>query len=55
MRKTAVAEPPAVEAVEKLVRLRATRRGATVDLLVHYEVSREHSCITYRIIMVDEA
>jgi hypothetical protein len=39
---------------EKLIRLRAKRRGYPVDLRVHYEISREYGCDTYRIITVDE-
>ena len=41
--------------MEKLIRLRAPRGGAIVDLLVHYEVHRENGCDTYRIITVDES
>jgi hypothetical protein len=47
-------KPAVSEAREKLIRLRANRRGITVDLRVHYEVSREDGCDTYRIITVDE-
>ena len=39
---------------EKLIRLRANRRGCPVDLRIHYEISREDGCDTYRIITVDE-
>jgi hypothetical protein len=49
MQRTAVAE-----AQEKLIRLRANRRGLLVELRVHYEVSRENGCDTYQIITVDE-
>ncbi len=42
------------ESNEKLIRLRANRRGLAVDLRVHYEISREAGCDTYRIITVDE-
>jgi hypothetical protein len=49
MQKPAITEPR-----EKLIRLRANRRGVTVDLRVHYEVSREDGRDTYRIITVDE-
>lgn len=42
------------EPTEKLIRLRTTRRESVVDLRVHYEVSRENGCDTYRIIAVDE-
>jgi hypothetical protein len=46
--------PAVAEAQEKLIRLRANRRGSLVELRVHYEVSREKGCDTYRIITVDE-
>jgi hypothetical protein len=46
--------PVADQAHEKLIRLRATRRGTVVDLRVHYEIRRENGCDTYRIITVDE-
>lgn len=42
------------ELQEKLIRLRAKRRGCPVDLRIHYEISREYGCDTYRIITVDE-
>jgi hypothetical protein len=42
------------EAREKLIRLRANRRGIPVDLRVHYEVISEDGCDTYRIITIDE-
>ena len=42
------------ETLEKLIRLRAPRRGKTVDLRVHFEVSREAGCEIYRIITIDE-
>jgi hypothetical protein len=45
-------DPP--ETHEKLIRLRANRRDTTVDLRVHYEISRENGCDTYRIITIDE-
>lgn len=48
-------ETDSVEAVEKLTRVRAPRRDAIVDLLVHYEVHREDGCAIYRILTVDEA
>ena len=47
-------KPVVQEAREKVIRLRANRRGTTVDLRVHYEVKREEGCDTYRIITVDE-
>jgi hypothetical protein len=46
--------PAVAEAQEKLIRLRANRRGLPIELLVHYEMSREKGCETYRIITVDE-
>lgn len=47
-------KPAVTEACEKLIRLRANRRGTPVDLRVHYEVSRENGCDTYRIITIIE-
>jgi hypothetical protein len=47
--------PAAVQTNEKLIRLRANRRGTVVDLRVHYEIVRRNGCDTYRIITVDEA
>ena len=47
-------KPAVTEACEKLIRLRANRRGTPVDLRVHYEVSRENGCDTYRIITIVE-
>jgi hypothetical protein len=44
----------ATEPYEKLVRLQAERRASSVELRVHYEVSRKNGCATYRIITVDE-
>lgn len=46
--------PVTADSHEKLLRLRANRRGNPVDLRVHYEISRENGCDTYRIITVDE-
>jgi hypothetical protein len=42
------------ETSEKLIRLKANRRGAAIDLRVHYEIRRENGCDTYRIITIDE-
>ena len=47
-------KPAVTEAQEKLIRLRANRRGARVELRVHYEVRRENGCDTYRVITVEE-
>jgi hypothetical protein len=47
-------KPVVQEAREKLIRIRANRRGVSVDLRVHYEVSRQKGCDTYQIITVDE-
>jgi hypothetical protein len=47
-------KPAVSETREKLIRLRANRRGITIDLRVHYEVRRQDGCDTYRIITVDE-
>jgi hypothetical protein len=46
--------PAVAEVQEKLIRLRANRREALVELRVQYAVSREKGCDTYRIITVDE-
>jgi hypothetical protein len=43
-----------VEATEKLLRLRATRRGATIELQVHYAVQRKNGCDVYKIITIDQ-
>lgn len=45
---------PASESFERLIRLRANRRGSPVDLRVHYEVRRENGCDTYTIMQIDE-
>jgi hypothetical protein len=50
----AMKTPVSNESRGKLIRLRANRRGAVVDLRVHYEISRENGCDTFRIISVDE-
>jgi hypothetical protein len=42
------------EPFEKLIRLRAPRRERTVELRVHYEISRDAGCDIYRIITIDE-
>jgi hypothetical protein len=42
------------EATEKLLRLYATRRGAIVELRVHYAVARENGCDIYKIITIDQ-
>jgi len=49
-----VAYEPSEQSQEKLIRVRAHRRGFPVDLRVHYEVIREDGCDTYRIITIDE-
>lgn len=50
----AMQEPAVNEPRQKLIRLRADRRGVSLDLRVHYEVSQENGCQTYRIITVEE-
>jgi hypothetical protein len=40
------------EATEKLLRLRATRRGAIVELRVHYAIQRQNGCDIYKIITI---
>ena len=47
-------KPAVTETWEKLIRLRANRRGTPVDLRVHYEVSRRNGCDTYRIITIEK-
>lgn len=42
------------EVNEKLVRLCATRRGAIVELRVHYAIRRENGCDVYKIITIDQ-
>ena len=48
-------KPAAIETREKLIRLRADRRGAPVELRVHYEIRNQNGCHTYSIITVEEA
>lgn len=44
----------AAEAVEKLIRLRAPRRGTIVELLVHYQKACRNGCLTYEILRIEE-
>jgi hypothetical protein len=44
--------PP--EATERLLRLRATRRRAIIELRVHYAVQRKDGCDVYKIITIDQ-
>jgi hypothetical protein len=46
--------PAVADVQEKLIRLRANRRGAPIELRVQFAVSREKGCDIYRIITVDE-
>jgi hypothetical protein len=50
----AVKRPMPTEATEKLLRLCATRRGAIVELRVHYAVQRKNGCDFYKIITIDQ-
>jgi hypothetical protein len=43
------------ESEEHLVRVRATRRGAPVELTVHYAASSFNGCLTYQIISVEDS
>jgi hypothetical protein len=49
-----VKRPISAEPAEKLLRLRATRRGATVELRIHYAIQRENGCDIYKIITIDQ-
>jgi hypothetical protein len=42
------------ESREKLIRVRAARRGAPVELRVQYEVSRDDAYTLYRIVSVED-
>jgi hypothetical protein len=39
---------------EKLIRVLASRRGAPVELRVHYEKTRVGGCDTYRLFVIEE-
>jgi hypothetical protein len=43
------------ETIERLIRVRATRRGKPVELRVHYERASHNGCDTYRLFRVEEA
>ena len=47
--KTEVAETR-----ERLIRVRTTRRGESVELRVHYEVSSTNGCDTYHLFNIEE-
>lgn len=42
------------ETVERLLRVRATRRGQPVELCVHYERAVESGCITFKLFSVED-
>jgi len=44
----------ASETQERLLRVRTTRRGAPVEIRVHYEIERTGGCDTYRLVKVEE-
>ncbi|HVW86673.1 MAG TPA: hypothetical protein VHB50_18435 [Bryobacteraceae bacterium] len=44
----------AAEKTERLIRVRATRRGKPVELRVHYEKSQANGCNTYRLVNVED-
>jgi hypothetical protein len=43
------------ESEEHLVRVQATRRGAPIELRVHYAVSSFNGCVTYQIISMEDS
>jgi hypothetical protein len=42
------------ETIERLLRVRAARRGKPVELRVHYERCSVNGCYTYRLFSVEE-
>jgi hypothetical protein len=44
----------ASETIERLIRVRATRRGKPVELRVHYERATANGCDTYRLFAVED-
>jgi hypothetical protein len=40
---------------DKLIRVPVRRRGVPMELRVHYEVTREKGCDSYRILRVEAA
>jgi len=45
----------AEEPIERLIRVRATRRGKPVELRVHYERASVNGCNTYQLFSVEDA
>jgi hypothetical protein len=45
----------ATETIERLIRVRAERRGKPVELRVHYERATVGGCQTYRLFSVEDA
>ena len=43
------------ETQERLIRVRTIRRGAPVELTVHYEIDRVDGCDTYRLLSLEES
>lgn len=46
-------DPP--ETTEKLIRVRASRRGIPVELCVHYETTQTAGCVTIHLFSVEDA
>ena len=44
----------AAERLEKLIRVRASRRETPVELQVQYSVTRENGCDTYQILAIND-
>jgi len=42
------------DATEKLIRVRTTRRGADIELRVHYEIVRAAGCSTIHLFAIEE-
>jgi len=49
-----VKEMPKVVNAEKLIRVRAQRRGNPVELRVHYAASSRNGCTVFTILRIDE-
>jgi hypothetical protein len=44
----------AIENIERLIRVRAERRGKPVELRVHYERATRNGCETYQVLGVED-
>ncbi len=44
----------AYDNMERLLRVKATRRGQPVELCIHYERAEERGCVTFRIFSVED-